>query len=242
MVNNSDLTILTVVENDKGTFDLLISSIYKFSDPVPKIIICSNGKNGETLEKYLNDENITIVSNKPNMVGGNNRHGEGLNKIFPLVKTPRTAIVESDCILLSNNWNKMDSGYKMLAAQKANNFYHICFTLFETEALKGIDFRPGNDTNRANRSYKIAEDVGWQIGNKINKDSIQLLEHIDCKSGKGKVFDKRFQSDEFWLNDEPIVAHFGRGSNIKGKAIRKGFKHPEEQLVEWKKTAERILG
>jgi hypothetical protein len=248
-MSKSDLTILTVVENDCGIFDLLISSIYKFTDPVPNIIVCNHGNNGNVLSKYVNDPNMIIVDHTPTMGGGSNRHGEGLNKIFPLVDTKKTAIIESDCILLRKHWDYVDfPQHRMIAAKKGElagaPYYHICFMVFSTAIMKHggiIDFRPGQDGNRANRPYKPHEDVGWRIRDKVRPDEVGLMEFKDCKTGAGLYFDSRFQSDELWIGTQPTVAHFGRGSNIGGKAIRKGFKHPKDQLIEWKKIAEDII-
>ena len=250
MVSKSDLTILTVVEHDSGTLDLMIKSVRRFTTPAPKFIICDNS-NGQSqvLDKYRDDPDIAIINNSPKLSGGSNRHGDGLNKIFALVDTPRTAIVESDCIVLCKGWDSIDfPKYKMVAAKKGElagqPYYHVCFMLFSTGLLKRdglVDFRAGQDGNRANRTYKSHEDVGWQIRNKIISSQVQLLEFIDCKDGKGRFFDSRFQSDEFWLGGRPIAAHFGRGSNLGGKAIRKGFAHPGEQLVKWKEIAQEII-
>lgn len=249
MAEKNDLTVLTVVENDSGILDLMIQSVYKFTDPVPKIIICDQGRNGTLLDKYRNDPNITIVKNTPKLVGGSNRHGSGLNKIFPLVATKRTAIIESDCVLLKYGWDKLNfPKYKMLAAKKGEQaghpYYHVCFLVFSTALLKHgqmIDFRPGTKKTRGNRPYKAWEDCGWAIRGKVRPDEVKSVQFIDCKTGKGKYFDSSFQSDEFWVNSEPVLAHYGRGSNIGGKSIKKGFAHPKDQLIEWKKIAEEIL-
>jgi len=249
-VNIDNLTVISVVEHDRGLVDLMIKSVEKFTDPVPDFILCDNGDNGNLVERYAGKSNVMIVKNTPALSGGSNRHGDGLNKIFPLVKTTRTAIVETDCIVLRKGWDKLEfPTYKMLAAKKGEQagqpFYHVCFMVFSTGLLKhgnGIDFRAGKDSTRGNRNYKLWEDVGWQIRDKVRIDQIKLLEFIDCKSGNGKFFNKDFQSDEFWLDGEPVVAHFGRGSNVAGKAIRKGFEHPEKQLERWKETALKIIG
>jgi len=242
-VSKSDLTVLTVVENDCGILDLMIRSIYKFTDPVPKIILCNQDGKSE-LDKYSKDPNITIVNHKPSMRGGSNRHGDALNKISTMVTTKRTAIIESDCIILCDGWDLTNR--RVLAAKKAERggqiLYHVCFIIFDTELLKGTDFRSGtNKTRLSNKSYKQWEDVGWRMSGKIKPGDVEFLTFIDCKSGKGKYFGSHFQSDEFWFGDKAVVGHFGRGSNIPGKAIRKNFKHPREQLEEWKKIAEGIL-
>jgi hypothetical protein len=241
----SNLTILTVVENDKGLLDLMLRSVAKFTQPQPNIIICDQGNNGNLIEKYKYYPYITIVQNTPTLSGGSNRHGQGLDKIFGMVKTNKAAIVESDCIVTKQNWDIIPHPKRAIAAHKGVHkgleLYHVCFLVFYTSDLQGIDFRPGNKRNRYNRSYGIHEDVGWQIGTKLDKKEIKLMEFVDCKSGKGKVFDSRFQSDEFWVDGCIISAHYGRGSNIGGKAIRKGFKHPSEQLKEWREVADSFL-
>lgn len=235
----SDLTVISVVENDRGLLDLMIRSVRKFTTPAPKFIICDNGNSDEALAPYRDDADVLIVSHKPTMPGGSNRHGSGLNAITKLVKTKYTAIIESDCVVLRDDWYKTSAS--MLASKKGMHngkpFYHACFMVFYTEDLYLVDFRPGTDKDRANRTYKPHEDVAWRV----QHNDVELLEFVDCKSGRGKYFDAKFQSDEFWRNGEPIVAHFGRGSNISGKAIRKGFKHPQEQLKDWKRVVEELL-
>jgi hypothetical protein len=252
MADKSDLTVITVVENDNGLLELMIKSVLKFTRPAPRFIICdnANGKNENRIkEAFGNYNNFQIVNNNPILQGGSNRHSDALNKIFPLVETIKTAIIESDCIVLCENWDKIDfSKYKMLAAKKGElagqPYYHICFLIFSTNLLKhnGImDFRAGKDENRSNRNYKSHEDVGWRLRDKVYKDQVQLLEFIDCKSNKGKIFDGNFQSDEFWLNGKPLLAHFGRGSNLEGKTVRNGFLSHKDQLAKWKNIALEII-
>jgi hypothetical protein len=246
-MGKSDTTVLTVVANDNGLFDLMIRSVYKFTNPAPQIIVCDQSGQKGMLKKYENDKNITIVTNKPKGEGGSNRHGEGLNKIFPLVTTKKTAIIESDCILLCKDWDVIDfPRHKVMAAKKYEMngipFYHVCFIVFSTGLLRhggDIDFRAGRDST--NRSYKPHEDVGWRIYEKVRQDEVGVIDFKDCKEGTGFYFGNTLQSSEFWVGDRPTVAHFGRGSHIGGKAIRKGFAHPAEQLEEWKKIAEEIL-
>lgn len=251
MTTNSDITIITVVENDCGILDLMIRSVFKFTAPQtnPQIIICDQGSNSDLTAKYSNNPAISTVKNTPTMKGGSNRHSEGLNKIFPLVTTKKTAIIESDCVLLSSGWDTLDfTKYKMMAAKKGETtgqpYYHVCFMVFSTALFKHggiIDFRPGKDGNRANRSYYPHEDVGWRVREKVRPDEVKLLDFIDCKTNKGQIFDSSFQSDELWLNRIPIIGHFGRGSNLNGKAIRKGFGCHVDQLKRWKEIAEGII-
>ena len=42
---SNDLTVITVVEGAHDLLDLMLSSIYKFTDLIPKVIICNNSDN-----------------------------------------------------------------------------------------------------------------------------------------------------------------------------------------------------
>lgn len=248
----NDLTICSVVYNDNysGLFDLMVKSVYKYTKEEPEFIICDAGNNN--LSEYAKRPNFTIIPSSSRSTGSL-QHGESLNQIFDLVKTKRFAILESDCIVLSSEWDDIGyPKYKFLACVKKDGcrpgrpMYHACFMVGGTQLLRhggAVDFRPGKDGNRSCRSYKPWEDVGWRLYDKITvAGQVNPMQFVDCKSGDGQYFNDSFQSDEFWLNGRATVAHFGRGSNIAGKAIRKGFKHPREQLNDWKKRAEEIVG
>jgi len=231
-------TICSVVYNDNKTnlFDLMVRSVLKYTQDAPQFIVCDNGMSD--MGKYSGLNNFNIVKNISSSKGSL-QHGESLNKIISLSNTQYTAIIESDCVVLSNKWNSINN-YKMMAALKANGLYHVCFMVFETELLHKIDFRPGK-TNIINRSYQPQEDVGWRIAKFVSQNEIKTIDFVDCKSGKGKIFDSGFQSDEYWLDGEPIAAHFGRGSNLVGKAIKKNFCSPHKQLIKWKQISENII-
>ena len=238
-----ELTILTVVENDPGLFELMVKSVQKFTSCPVKFIVCDNS-NGKNLNKaFAVNANIQIIRNNPKFLGGSRRHGDGLNKIMPLVQTKYTAIIESDMAILSPDWHKMDSKFKILAAEKQKGFYHICFMAFKTDLLKNVDFRPGtDDKDRASKNnFDITKDVGWRLSQTINEDEVDKMTFVDCKLGKGMLFDKTFQSDEFQKDGKLIACHLGRGSNLSGKAVRKGFEHPIEQTKRWKAVIEKIL-
>lgn len=237
------LTVLTVIENDPGLFELMVRSVQKFTSCPVKFIVCDNS-NGKNFSKALKiNENIQVVRNNPKFLGGSNRHGEGLCKIVPLVQTKYAAIIESDMAVLSPDWYKLGGKFRILAAEKQKGLYHICFMVFESSLLKSMDFRPGaNDKERAaNVNFDISKDVGWQLSQRVGEDEIEKITFVDCKSGQGVLFDKTFQSDEFHKDGYLIACHLGRGSNLKGKAVRKGFDHPTEQTKKWKAAIEKIL-
>ncbi len=156
-----------------------------------------------------------------------------------MVSTDYCAIVESDCVILYDLNRLIKFDKSLVAIPKTDKLYHTFFLIGKTKKLQQVDFMPKTPSN--GQSYKPKNDVGSRIGDVFSKDEIMPLTFIDCKTGGGNIFDSSFQSDEVVLGNKTIVLHFGRGSNIGGKAIRKGFKHPKYQLVEWKKKAEEIL-
>jgi hypothetical protein len=104
-----------------------------------------------------------------------------------------------------------------------------------------MDFMPGRPKERANnKSYYPVNDVGWRLKDYIGAKDIELIDFIDCKTNQGKYFDSGFQSDEFQRNGVCLAAHFGRGSNLGGKAKRKKFKKIGEQLELWKIIAKSL--
>ncbi|KKL92018.1 hypothetical protein LCGC14_1888910, partial [marine sediment metagenome] len=148
-MSKSDLTIITVAANESGFLDLMIKSVHAFTYPKPNIIICDNGNNGSYLKKYEQYDNVVVIKNKrarkfkihKHFVTTSKRHGTGLNKIFKLVATKRTAIVESDCAVLKHGWDNIPDGYEMSACRKGvglngESYYYPCFMVFYTKCLK----------------------------------------------------------------------------------------------------------
>src|SRR3990167_1608886 len=209
----SDLTVITVVENDPGLVELMVKSVLRFTEPKPKFIFCDNsgGKNHKRIQSAMkNFDQYEIIDNDPSIEGGSNRHGHGLNKIFPYVNTKYTAIVESDVAVLSRDWYKISSGFKAKGASKAQHIYHACFFIFETEAFRNhpkngrcIDFRPGKPHERkSGASYSKDRDVGWDLSNFIFLTDVDFMTFVDCNNTDA-TFGK-MQSDTFYYNGQLI--------------------------------------
>lgn len=231
------LTVCSVVFNDNQTklFDYMVRSVLKFTDQEINFIICDNG--GNDLSTYKNLPNFKIVSNHNTKFKGSIQHGDSLNKITALAKPP-FAIVESDVVVLNKDWYKIPQDKKIMAAKKIKNddinVYHICLMILNT--TEKLDFRPGTGLGT---HFEAKVDVGWQIGKKINSKDVQFLKFIDCKEGGTKFI--KLQSDEFYYNDTLIAAHFGRGSNLNGKAIKNQYGTHKEQLKKWKEIVDELL-
>src|SRR5690606_23885326 len=118
------------------------------------------------------------------------------------------------------------------AALKGKELYHVCFLVGKTQLLRAIDWRPAG---KISRSYQAHEDVGHRLGSAINSKDVEHVNFIDCKGKEAKIFTK-LQSDEFHdASGKVLAGHFGRGSNIGGKAIRKNFLSHDQQLKRFKK-------
>jgi len=232
----TNLTVISVVANNSGIVDYMINSIYKFTDPKPRIILCDNGNNGNTLDKYRDDDNIVIIKNDPTDKGESAKHARGLNKIFPLVKTEKTAIFDSDCMVLKSGWDQISAGFNMLTAEPAlkagEPFYYVCFMVFYTKMLEGINFMPSKD--RRYMKPRKGYDTGWEVTEKTNPEEVERLSIRACWAGTTKIFDKSFnyKSFELWRNDEPLVAHLGHGSSKNRKQHNTG---------RWMKVADQFL-
>lgn len=233
-----DLTVVSVIcNNANGILPLMLDSVEIFSPAGIKVILCNTNQN--FICPY-SSKNIEVINFKPRFSGGSNIHGEALNFALSKVKSNRVAVVESDCVLLNHQWYKSNRPFKF--AKKGEGLFHICFMVGQTDRLRKVDFRPGTDrTRKSGKSYAPGQDVGWRLRDYINTNEVTLMENIDCKTGKGKVFGPGFQSDEIWDNGIPVVAHYGRGSNLGGKAKRSGFKDNKVQLKEWLKVISEAL-
>ena len=234
------LTVCSVVYNDAqvGLLDLMVRSVLKHTSPAPKFLLCDNG--GNNLEPYRSLPNFTIVTGANPSYRGSLAHGSSLNQLLPLVTTPYTAIVETDCVVVDDSWSTLTPPHTLLASSKAPGLYHACLLVGETVSLNGIDFRPGNHT-RTNRSYTPQEDVGWRISSCVRPQCIDLLHTVDCKSGRGQLFGAQYQSEELMRGDQVVALHLGRGSNMAGKKVIVGFDHPTVQLERWKERVKQLI-
>jgi len=232
------ITICSVAFNDQTTdlFGHMVQSVLKFT-PNPKFIVIDNGNND--LSAYEGRDNFDIRPCKAN-VRGSLQHGISLNVAFGYdgtfekIKTEYTAIVESDVVVLRDDWWKTDHDLK--AAIKVDAWHHICLLVGKTSLLQNIDWRPNDSVGR---SFQPHEDVGFRLSN--HAKDVELMHFVDCKGPKAKLF-KGLQSDEFHdQNGNVLASHWGRGSNIGGKANRKGFPSHQEQLKKWKAIAQEAI-
>ena len=155
----SDLTVITVAAHDVDSrlLHYMIRSVFKFTDVPPRVIICDNGRNGPLAKMYDGNKYISIVKNPNLHKNASMSHGIGLNKAFSLVKTVRTAVIESDCVILNRDWNDT-KGYLMSGAIKTKfldkfgfRAYYPLFLVFYTDVMRKngcIDFKPDAGSRR----------------------------------------------------------------------------------------------
>ena len=240
MINPKDITVISVVGDDGGLSETMVQSVLHFSKSPPSFIIADNGNNAK-LKRIFNF--ITLVKNNKDANHNNTsvRHAAGLNLILPMVKTKYTAIVESDVVVLRNDWFDFDiNKYDMMTALKKKEYggqqLQLCFMIFKTEKVFGVDFMPIKVTNKEGT---IKRDTGFRVYDKIGDEKkIFYLRQEWCKSGETKVFLKAFNYKQFELfkdNGFPIAAHFGRGSDIS-RVPGNSLGHPIDQRKAWIKA------
>jgi len=260
-MKGTDLTVITVVANEgkSNLADTMVQTVCKFTRPRPKLIICDHGDNQRFVSKYGDKAWVTVVKNNPPKEGNNTSlmHGSGLNKIFPLVTTKRTAIIESDCAVLDYGWDDLDlEKYKLKAPLKGigvsgDEYYYPCFMVFETEAMKRggiINFEPSVDCIDGYIEVGIGKirnkysDVGWQIGQKIGPDEVKKVSTISCASGNALHFNDPalvYKTCEYWEDGRPIAAHFWRGSDPSRRPASDGKSYGEQRKI-WRKIVESV--
>jgi len=164
---------------------------------------------------------------------------------MPLVKTNYTAIVESDCVVLRDDWFDFDiKKYDMTASLKVKEFgeeqYHVCFLIFKTEILKGMDWKPIKEL----QPIKFWRDTGFRIFSCIGgrTDRIQYLNIKNNK--KAKIFKHGFEYKSFEIYKDdgmPIAAHFGRGSDLSRRPTNK-LGTAKYQKREWSRIYHAFVG
>ena len=146
--------------------------------------------------------------------------------------------------MVSDKWVDAIGDYKLMAAKKGEVdfvFYYAAFMVFQTDAMKAVDMRPGPD-RRNGKNYSPPEDVAHEVYKHIGTNDIKLMDCVDCKSGMGQVLGSTFQSEEYWVDGKAAVVHFGRGSNLRGKANRSGFEPHNVQLEKFRDELKAIIG
>ena len=231
-------TIISVLYKDYGLFEYMIRTALATSDNIEQILICDNGSNNHLYKRY--DDRVRFISGVGKPHNGSVSHGLGLNRLLPMVKTPITAIIEPDVLMLDRGWDELPDHIDYRASYKTEYqgvfCYLPCFVVGLTDKLQKIDFAPGGK-GIACSSTEMFNDVGWRMAAAdmvVQQLKFKRCENAQCSIIPNGVFSKK--TNEFWLNDRPIAAHLWRGSDPE----KRGPKHKEDFQL-WKDTAEKIL-
>jgi hypothetical protein len=236
IINSSDLTVLSVIEGSVGLAALMVESIERFTKPSPSIIVANQNINKITKNTFEKNPIIKVVDSLPGKTKNTSlRHARGLNTIMPHVNTTYSAIVESDCVVLREDWFDFDTDkYDMMASLKCNQLgeeqYHVCFLVFKTELLKGMDWSPSEATKPRDTGHRIFSHIGGKT---------ERIKYLQIKSKKqARIFQQGFEYKTFEAYKDdgmPIAAHFGRGSDLGRRPTNK-LGVAKLQVREWSKT------
>jgi hypothetical protein len=247
MISVNDITCIMVMENDRGLAVDGVSSVVKFSAGA-RILVCNNGNSYDSASRIAQLPNVRIIDNQINSSVTNTsvRHGIGINRLYKEVKTNYVAIIESDVLVTSSNWYKLDvDKFDIKAIPRGGNkdipHWHVCFLLGKTKLFNGINWEAKVRVSEDGK--RLYGDTGWEMY-KVLKDQsrIKACEQVACSTGNTRYFDKSFsyKSFEIWEDNNPIAAHYFRGSDPSRRKVKYGNVHQE--LSRWRQTVKKLLG
>jgi len=202
-----------------------IESVLNKTDHFYKLYIVDNGStngNIELLKQYADlHEKIEVIYNKQKGIGASIGKGEGLNILLSLFKTEYGAFVENDGFLIKNAWDSylldclikknliiIGCGHPKLTNEVTESL--TTFSIFKTFELQklNINFLPKGEGPNFSPGY----DTGYEMIEKIPSKQANKLIFFSSRTKEAKLFKNCIGSAEFWYNDHPVFAHFGRGS------------------------------
>jgi len=198
-----DLTVVSVCQNDRGLLALMVDSVRKLTPFYVPIVIVNNGGSKKTIDRILKKHpDVKIIDNKSRSKSTSYRHGDGLNVAMSQVKTEYTAIIESDCAVVSPTWYEFDTAkYDLSVAPKGKkdiDYWYVFFMIFKTQLFKGMDWKPLAQKPKYG-------DTGWRMFYHVDKNRI---DNLITKSIS------HYKSVAVHRSNEVIAVHFGRGSDL----------------------------
>jgi len=233
MVNYNCNPLLLVL-----SIESVLQKTYHFS----KFFILDNGStngNVDILNHYANQyDKIEIIYNKQKGIGASIGKGEGLNILLSLFNTEYGAFVENDGFLIKQGWDSYFIEHllnKNLIIIGCGHPKYInktvtesltTFSIFKTVELQklGINFLPKGE----GPSFLPGYDTGCELIEKVSPELADILIFLSSRKDMAKLFAKCNGVAEFWYHDQPIFAHFGRGtghSNQLNSNFFSKFKH-----------------
>lgn len=220
------ITILTVNYKTSDFLELMLYSFSKLTHNYYKVLICDNYSTDKEIiklskisQKY---ENIEIVFRQQTSFGSIG-HAEAMDILVSMVTTPYFVTMDSDALFLTKDWdkkilNKMVGKIKVIGtalpqttkSTKPIDFPLVFAVFYETETFKELNpsFMPGNLVKDKSK------DTGWEIRDKYIKNNIENItfNSINTRFNNTTPF-KNLLCALYYLDDELIVSHFGRGSS-----------------------------
>lgn len=219
------ISIVTVNYNTSDFIKLLLNNLQKLTLNPHQVIIADNWSKTNDYHRLKQ-----FVQPYPNIqtykssfkLRGSLAHGAALNELISKVTTPYCLITDSDCAPIQKEWDQFlikslnFTNSSLIGSatpewsHKPKDFPAPFFLFFKTNDIKNliIDFRPQN--------IELDQDTGWQLREKLIAQQIPF-QQLATKNDIAFV-----RSDLFYLADQPIAAHFGRGASLGGLKYKTG--------------------
>jgi len=218
------LTIVTVNYNTAEFIAVMLYAFEKLTVNQFKVIICDNGSRKKEILKLVEVvqlyDNVDIIFRKQSSFGSIG-HAEAMDILVSKVDTEYFVTMDSDAIFLQKDWDKtilgqLNNSAKVIGTAlpptetniRPVDFPSVFAVLYDTETYKKFSpsFLPGDN--------RKLQDTGWEIRDAYLKHNVEgiVFESKNTRFSKDTVF-KELICATYYLDNELIASHFGRGSS-----------------------------
>ena len=228
-INEPQITVLIVNYNTADFIEASLYALDRLNEYPYKVLVCDNGSKGKDKSKFrkLTERysNVELFFRQQSRYGSEG-HGEALDFLIPKVKTKHTLILDADCILLHEGWdkiliNELDDKVKIIGTPpikeqgiKPTDFPLMYVVLFETQTFfkLGISMKPNVGANEE------GADTGHQMREKYLSAGYKasLLNSRNTRFDRSGPFGNITLCTEYYLSDykDIFACHFSRGSTL----------------------------
>lgn len=236
------LTVLTTNYNTSDFIELLLYALAKLTKNKYTVLVNDNGSPKRDILKLLDlarrYNNVFLHFRNSKGESGSLAHGRALDILMKAVRSPYTAVFDSDAVVLQKNWdeiliNQLDDQVKIIgsplprgsAGGKPADFPFQFLVFFETKTFRDLAISWKPEPGKIGEDGSV-HDTAWQLKPKYLGAGYQgeIFIAKNTRSFKQGPFANLLGVAEYYLNegDEIFASHFGRGSTSGSAKYRKG--------------------
>jgi glycosyltransferase involved in cell wall biosynthesis len=229
MLEKSDslITILCVNFNTSDFIEVMLYSFKRLTAQPYEVLIVDNGSNDKhllRLAKVAQDYTNVKLIYRRQTVSGSIGHGEAMDLLVSMVRTPYFVTMDSDAVFLIRNWDeilisRINEKIKAIGTQasgkKIKDFPLMYAVLYSTDAFKKSNarFLPSSNFGQDGQNNY---DTGWQVRENFIKCGYygEVLKFKNTRTYHDGPYADMLAA-EYYMDEvhEIFVSHFGRGSS-----------------------------